>query len=478
MSTNGTAIEDAREILPLAEPQEGQLEIKRGGRTVATLATTKKSAVVKVPLSVEQAKKEWENYLALCIAILEEQDYIFFVRYAKPDGYEGKPIACRRKKDAEEKAKQMTATGMKGVEVSQSKKRSAWDKLAKFYNLTLPSSVSGPDPNIKVDVFLVGESIIEKRSGDGFTIIIYQHSDNQEIIKASATVVVSAPNGRTAVGEGVCSVKERKLGADSFAHADHDIPSTAFTRALNRAISRCLGTGEVSADEIEGETPASAEPAAQPPQVAKAPEVQALPAVPSSRPNERTEATPPQAAPVADTPKTAQSQAVASPQASSDEPSKTAKTNTEIAPTSTPPESPAASDSKSPNPGLAPPAEAVIPPTAAPAMTVERVAEKLDATVTETKDAETVRKGLADRINVFVRDVLTKTDMKNVAANVQSFIKICADVPTTASPKQIPTNKLQVIVDIMEHRLKKDGPSGLASMIYERNRAGRKEGGK
>jgi len=53
--------------------------------------------------------------------------------------------------------------------------------------------------------------------------------------------------GRSAVGVGTCSTKERK-----FAHPDHDILATAHTRAKNRAISDLIGLGEVSFEEIEG----------------------------------------------------------------------------------------------------------------------------------------------------------------------------------------------------------------------------------
>ncbi len=60
-------------------------------------------------------------------------------------------------------------------------------------------------------------------------------------------VVVNAtsPNGRSAVGLGSCSSKER-----TFSHEEHDVRSTAHTRAKNRAISDLIGGGEVSAEEI------------------------------------------------------------------------------------------------------------------------------------------------------------------------------------------------------------------------------------
>jgi hypothetical protein len=59
-------------------------------------------------------------------------------------------------------------------------------------------------------------------------------------------VRVTAPNGRTALGVGMCSTEER-----NFAHKDHDVYATAHTRAKNRAISDIIGAGEVSAEEIQ-----------------------------------------------------------------------------------------------------------------------------------------------------------------------------------------------------------------------------------
>ena len=59
------------------------------------------------------------------------------------------------------------------------------------------------------------------------------------------TVKTSAQNGRFAYGVGSCASNERK-----FAHPEHDVRSTAHTRAKNRAISDLVGGGEVSAEEM------------------------------------------------------------------------------------------------------------------------------------------------------------------------------------------------------------------------------------
>src|SRR3954451_22807465 len=54
-----------------------------------------------------------------------------------------------------------------------------------------------------------------------------------------------APNGRYADAVGSCASTERR-----FAHLEHDVRSTAHTRAKNRAIADLVGGGEVSAEEI------------------------------------------------------------------------------------------------------------------------------------------------------------------------------------------------------------------------------------
>ncbi|MBU1037413.1 hypothetical protein KKF32_05350 [Patescibacteria group bacterium] len=56
-----------------------------------------------------------------------------------------------------------------------------------------------------------------------------------------------APNGRSVVGVGGCSSKER-----DFAHIEHDVFCVSHTRAKNRALSDLIGSGEVSWEELRG----------------------------------------------------------------------------------------------------------------------------------------------------------------------------------------------------------------------------------
>jgi hypothetical protein len=65
-------------------------------------------------------------------------------------------------------------------------------------------------------------------------------------IRASVITRATAPNGRYCEGEGAASLTERR-----FSKPEHDLPATAATRALNRAISNLVGLGAVSAEEVE-----------------------------------------------------------------------------------------------------------------------------------------------------------------------------------------------------------------------------------
>lgn len=113
------------------------------------------------------------------------------------------------------------------------KKKSAWRKYATAFNLSDR---------------IINEEIIR--------------DDEYRIISAKYEVEVTASNGRTAVGVASCSIYDKIDKKDTvepsafelrkrFTHAEHDIISTAHTRAKNRAISDIIGTGEVSAEEME-----------------------------------------------------------------------------------------------------------------------------------------------------------------------------------------------------------------------------------
>lgn len=119
------------------------------------------------------------------------------------------------------------------------KKKSAWRKLA--------------------TAFRISDKIVDEE---------LEFDDTNQIIRARYRVRCTLPNGRSAEGVGVCSIFDKirynptqKYDADTetpsnfelrgrFSNAEHDVPSTAHSRAKNRAISDLIGAGEVSAEEM------------------------------------------------------------------------------------------------------------------------------------------------------------------------------------------------------------------------------------
>ena len=122
----------------------------------------------------------------------------------------------------------------------KAKKKSAWRKLA--------------------TAFKISDEIVTEQ-------LIFDENDGQ-IVSARYKVKATLPNGRSTIGVGVCSIYDKirysatgKHHADTetpshfilrgrFSNAEHDVPSTAHTRAKNRAIADLIGAGEVSAEEL------------------------------------------------------------------------------------------------------------------------------------------------------------------------------------------------------------------------------------
>ena len=152
-------------------------------------------------VDVEAAKDFMDNYQELVEALLDKSDY----------------QAIR------------TAEGIK-----QSKKKSAWRKLQTAFNIS--------------------DDVVEKE-------II--RDECHRIISARYEVMATLPNGRHCVGTGSCSIFDKVSKKDTkeptpfelrqrFTNAEHDVISTAHTRAKSRAISDLIGAGEVSAEELSG----------------------------------------------------------------------------------------------------------------------------------------------------------------------------------------------------------------------------------
>ena len=113
------------------------------------------------------------------------------------------------------------------------KKKSAWRKYATAFNISDE---------------IIDEDIIR--------------DDNYRIISAKYVVKAIASNGRFGYGVASCSIFDKIKSTDTvepspfelrkrFNNAENDVIATAHTRAKSRAISDIIGTGEVSAEEID-----------------------------------------------------------------------------------------------------------------------------------------------------------------------------------------------------------------------------------
>lgn len=129
-------------------------------------------------MSPQTAKHAMETYQAICKAMLTKDDY-------------------------------------QKIGDKEFKKKSAWRKLARAFNIS--------------------DEIIKEE---------HEVQEKYEVWRIHVKAFTST--GRAAVGVGSCSTRER-----NFAHLDHDVHAIAHTRAKNRAISDLIGSGEVSAEEVE-----------------------------------------------------------------------------------------------------------------------------------------------------------------------------------------------------------------------------------
>lgn len=160
-------------------------------------------------VDVQAAREFMDNYQDLVKALLDKSDYQMI-----------------RTKDG----------------MQPKKKKSAWRKLATAFNISDD---------------IVEEEIIR--------------DECHRIISAKFVVKATLPNGRYSIGVGDCSIFDKVKKDDvkeptpfelrkRFNNAEHDVLTTAHTRAKSRAISDLVGGGEVSAEELSGVDTGSVKP--------------------------------------------------------------------------------------------------------------------------------------------------------------------------------------------------------------------------
>ena len=158
----------------------GSMAVKKKNENEIVVVEQDSAAISTV--NVEQALQEWNAYQKITELMLDETDY-------------------------------------QQIQGRAFKKKSAWRKYARAFNITTE---------------IIDKDIVK--------------TDKGAVKEASFIVRATLPTGRYADGWGNCSRRE-----GNKAHPNHDMPATAMTRATNRAIADLIGAGEVTAEEIQAE---------------------------------------------------------------------------------------------------------------------------------------------------------------------------------------------------------------------------------
>ena len=159
----------------------GSMAVKKKKNENEIVVVEDNSAAIST-VNVDQALEEWNAYQKITELMLDETDY-------------------------------------QQIQGRAFKKKSAWRKYARAFNITTE---------------IIDKDIVK--------------TDKGQVKEASFIVRATLPTGRYADGWGNCSRQE-----GNKAHPNHDIPATAMTRATNRAIADLIGAGEVTAEEIQAE---------------------------------------------------------------------------------------------------------------------------------------------------------------------------------------------------------------------------------
>ena len=180
------------------------------------------SETVSLPVPVEEVLRQWEQYQELTRKLLNETDY-------------------------------------QKIGNKQFKKKSAWRKYARAFNIT--DRVTFEEISRFDDGFpRYARLRVEARAMNGRT------AEADQECHVTERCCVQPCNKRSWKGHDCCD--EDCNGKRHWSHAG-DLPATALTRAKNRAISDLIGAGEVSAEEMEGtdqqERPAFRQPTVPPP---------------------------------------------------------------------------------------------------------------------------------------------------------------------------------------------------------------------
>lgn len=202
-------------------------------------------------VSAELAKAQWVEYQELEQAILTDEDYMWFCEFQEWNQNQGRFRLRKFTYNTRAQAEAEVAN-RKGAVLKKRKVKSATRKMSKYFGLEIPAEDMGMG---QIELLHEAGFVVQIERGQ-FYIITQWLDDKLRTVKASCTVAVRSPSGRTWIGHGGA---HRDEGREDFTVAE-----TAFTRGLNRAILDFVGFGEESAEDTPSSEPIPEQEQARP----------------------------------------------------------------------------------------------------------------------------------------------------------------------------------------------------------------------
>lgn len=202
------------------------------------LVVAENSPIVSPAVNSTQAVEAFKAYQELEKALLTESDYIYYVSYRS--GQWPKKDAFETRSEAEEFAPKVHG------KILAYKKKVAYRKMAVFFGLSLPKELIEEEPVVVIEKIDDNHYVKTEKRKSCLGVV---YMDGQfRVLRAEWTITVQQvrADGKVFISQGTgSSANNEKMTKDG-----HNIISTAYTRALNRAIADLVGFGEVSAEEV------------------------------------------------------------------------------------------------------------------------------------------------------------------------------------------------------------------------------------
>ena len=157
-------------------------------------------------MSADEAKKAWESYQELRDTLLQEEDYMWFLEFQETPRGGGRPhlrryTYCNRAEAAEAQKTRAGST------IHKRMVKSACRKMAKFFGYEISDVGMG-----QVERSMEGDFVVVTERGEGYVHTEWLNPTDLKTIKASSTVAIRSPNGRTWVSKGGAHQTEGQWG--------------------------------------------------------------------------------------------------------------------------------------------------------------------------------------------------------------------------------------------------------------------------